>query len=84
MLLIGLTTSLFSIIKTKALECVFYPYNESVNKFSGSSDTINNPMAKLCVPGIFKRVNIQVYNFLMRLNETRSLLWHESCKCVCK
>ena len=84
MLLIGLTTSLFSIIKTKALECVFYPYNELVNKFSGSSDTINNPMAKLCVPGIVKRVNIQVYNFLMRLNETRSLLWHESCKCVCK
>ena len=41
-------------------------------------------MAKLCVPGIVKRVNMQVYNFLMRLNETRSVLWHESCKCVCK
>ena len=22
--------------------------------------------------------------FLMRLNETRNVLWHESCKCVCK
>ena len=22
--------------------------------------------------------------FLMRLNETRNALWHESCKCVCK
>ena len=41
-------------------------------------------MAKLCVPGIVKRVNMQVYNFLMRLNETRNVLWHESCKCVCK
>ena len=20
----------------------------------------------------------------MRLNETRNVLWHESCKCVCK
>ena len=39
---------------------------------------------KLCVPGIVKRVNMQVYNFLMRLNETRSVLWHKSCKCVCK
>ena len=55
-----------------------------VNKFSGSCDTINNAMAKLCVPGIIKRVNMQVYNFLMMLNETRSVSWHESCKCICK
>ena len=41
-------------------------------------------MAKLCVPNVIKGVNIQVYNFLMRLNETRNVLWHESCKCVCK
>ena len=41
-------------------------------------------MAKLCVPDIVKRVNMQVYSFLMRLNETRNVLWHESCKCVCK
>ena len=41
-------------------------------------------MTKLCVPNVIKRVNLQVYNFLMRLNETRNVLWHESCKCVCK
>ena len=34
------------------------------------------PMAKLCVPNVVKRVNMKVYNFLMRLNE--------SCKCVCR
>ena len=65
-------------------EALFYPYNVLVNKCSGSCDTIKNPMAKLCVPGIVKRVNMQVYNFLMNLNETRNVLWHESCKCVCK
>ena len=105
MRLIGLTISLFSIIKTKALECVsvvnqkcmlrpkildvnegvgealFYPY-VLVNKCSGSCNTLDNPMAKLCVPDIIKRVNMQVYNFLMRLNETRNVLWHESCKCL--
>ena len=108
MWLIGLTISLFNIIKTKALECVsvvnqkcmprpkildvnegvgealFYPYNVLVNKCSGSCNMFNNPMAKLCVPGIVKRVNMQVYNFLMRLNETRNVLWHESSKSVCK
>ena len=87
MWLIGLTMSLFNIIKTKALECVsvinqkcmprpkildvnegvgealFYPYNVQVNKCSGSCNTLDSRMAKLCVPGIVKRVNIQVYNF---------------------
>ena len=108
MWLINLTISLFSIIKTRAFECVsvinrkcmprpkifdvnegvgealFYPYNVLVNKCSGSCDTINNPIATLCVPDIIKRVNMYVYNFLVMLNKTRSVLWHESCKYVCK
>ena len=65
-------------------EALFYPYNVLVNKCSGSCDSLDNPMSKICVPKIIKGVNMQVYNFLMRLNETRNVLWHESCKCVCK
>ena len=41
-------------------------------------------MEKLCVPNIINGINMKVYNFLMRLNETRNVLWHESCKCVCR
>ena len=65
-------------------EALFYPYNVLVNKCSGSCDTIDGPMARLCVPNIIKNVNMKVYNFLMKLNETRNVLWHESCKCVCR
>ena len=65
-------------------EALFYPYNDLVNKCSESCDTIDDPMAKLCVPNVVKRVNMKVYNFLMRLNETRNVLWHKSCKCVCR
>ena len=65
-------------------EALFYPYNVLVNKCSGSCNTLDNPMAKLCIPNIIKRINMKVYNFLMRLNETRNVLWHKSCKCVCK
>ena len=107
MLLINLAISLFSIIKTKALECVsvvnqkcmprpkildvnegvgealFYPYNVLVNKCSGSCNTLDDPMVRICVPNIIKNVNIKVYNFSVRLNEIRNVLWHESCKCVC-
>ena len=87
MWLINLTISLFSIIKTRALEYVsvinrkcmsrpkildvnegvggalFYPYNVLVNKCSGSCDTLDNPMAKLCVPNIIKRINMKVIIF---------------------
>ena len=65
-------------------EALFYPYNVLVNKCSGSCDTLDNPMSKICVPKIIKNVNMKVYNFLTRLNETRNVLWHESCKCVCR
>ena len=65
-------------------EALFYPCNVLVNKCSGSCNTLDNPMAKLCVPNIVKRVNMKVYNFFMRLIETRNVLLHESCKCVCR
>ena len=65
-------------------EALFYPYNVLVNKCSGSCDTLDDPMSKICVPKIIKNVNMEVYNFLIRLNETRNVLWHESYKCVCK
>ena len=65
-------------------EALFYLYNVFVNNCSGSCDTLDNTMSKISVPKIIKNVHIKVYNFLMRLNETRNVLWHESCKCVCK
>ena len=65
-------------------EALFYPYNVLVNKCSGSCNTLDDPMAKMCVLNIIKRVNMKVYKFLMRLNETRNVLWHESCKCECR
>ena len=55
-------------------EALFYPYNVLVNKCSGSCDTLDNPMSKICVPKIIKNVNMKVYNFLMGLNETRNVL----------
>ena len=55
-------------------EALFYPYNVLVNKCSGSCDTLDNPMSKICVPKISKNVNMKVYNFLMGLNETRNVL----------
>ena len=97
MKIISISISLFSVIKTKALDCVsvinqkcrprpkildvnegvgealFYPYNVQVNKCRESCNTLDNPIAKLCLPNVIKGINMQVYNFLMRLNETRNV-----------
>ena len=55
-------------------EALFYPYNIHVNKCSGSCNTLDNPIEKLCVPNVIKGLNIKVYNFLTMLNETRNVL----------
>ena len=55
-----------------------------INKCSGSCNDINDLMAKLCVPDVTKNVNMKVYSLLMRANETKNVLWHESCKFVCR
>ena len=49
-------------------EALFCPYHVLVNKCSGSCNTLDDPMARLCVPNIIKNVNMKFYNFLMRLN----------------
>ena len=65
-------------------EPVFYPYSNKVNKCSGSCSNINDPYAKLCLPNIIKNINVKVFNFLSRINETRQIMWHETCKCICR
>ena len=69
------------IINTNANEPVFYPLSIKVNKCSGDCNTINNPMAKLCVADVVKDMNVKVFNMLARTNETRKVVWHETCIC---
>ena len=68
------------IINTNANEPIFYPYSIKVNKCSGSCNNINDPFAKLCVPDITKNINVTVFNLMARINETRQIVWHETCK----
>ena len=72
------------IIDLSKNEPIFYPLSIKVNKCSGNCNNINDPMEKLCVPNIVKDMNIKVFNMLARINETRKISWHETCKCVCR
>ena len=72
------------IIDLNKKEPVFYPLSVKVNKCSRDCNNINDPMAKLCIPDIVKDMNIKVFNLLARINETRKIVWHETCKCICR
>ena len=72
------------IVDVNANEPVFYPHSITVKKCSGSCDNINKPLAKLCAPDVVKSINVKVFNLMSRINETRQMVWHKTCKCVCR
>ena len=87
MWLIGLTMSLFNIIKTKALECVSVVNQKCMPRHKILD--VNEGVGE----ALFYPYNVQVnkcsgscntFDNPTMLNETRNVLWHESCKCVCK
>ena len=67
------------IIYVNSNEPMFYPYSIKVNKCRGSY-----PYAKLCIPDIIKNINVTVFNLMQRINETRHMIWHKTCKCICR
>ena len=73
-----------TIIDVNANGPVFYPYSININKCSGSCNNINDPYAKLYIPDIIKNINVKVFNLISKINETRQIVWHETCKCVCR
>ena len=64
-------------------EPAFFPFSIETSKWSGSNN-INYPYAKICVPDVVKNLNVKVFNLMPRINETRYIEWHETCKCQCK
>ena len=72
------------IIDVNNNETVFYPYSIKVNKYSGICNSINDPYAKLCVPDIVKNTNVKVFNLMQRIHEIRQIIWHKTCKCMCR
>ena len=72
------------IININSNEPLLYHYSIFVNKCSGSCNNINDPYAKLCVPDVVKNMNFKAFNLMSRINETRYVSWHETCKCKCR
>ena len=62
---------------------IFYPFSVTINRCSGNCNNINDPYTRICVPDTVKNLNVTVLNLMSRTNESRSIEWHETCKCIC-
>ena len=72
------------IINVNSNNPVFYPFSIKTSKCSGNCNNINDPYAKICVPDVVKDLNVKVFNRIFRTNETKTIKWHETCKCICR
>ena len=72
------------IININSNNPMFDPFSVKINRCSGNCNNIKDPYAKICVPDIVKNLNVKAFNLMSRTNETRSIKWHKSCKCICR
>ena len=72
------------IVNVNSKEPVYFPFSIRRSKYSGSCNNINDPCAKLCVPDVVKNLKANVFNLMLRTNETRHIEWHQTCKCKCR
>ena len=59
------------IVNVNSNEPVFYSFSIKTSKCSGICNSINDPYAQLCVPGVVKNINTKVFDLMSRTNETR-------------
>ena len=65
-------------------ESSIYSSSLKINKCSASCSNINDPYAKVCVLDFVKNMNVKVFSLVSRINETRYIKWHSTCKCKCR
>ena len=56
-------------------------YYPSINE---SCNNLNEVSGKICVPNKTKDINLNVFNLITRITESKTLTTHTSCKCKCQ
>ena len=72
------------IVNVNSNNPIFYPFSIKINKCRDNCNNINDPYARICISDTVKNLNVKVFNLMSLTNETRSIKWHETCKCICR
>ena len=62
----------------------YYPFTVKLDKCVGSCNTLNDLSNKVCVPNKTEYLNLNMFNMITGINESKTLTNHISYKCKCK
>ena len=61
-----------------------YPFTVKIDKCDESCNTLNDLSNKVCVPNKAEDLNLNMFNTITRINESKTLAKHISYECKCK
>ena len=61
-----------------------YSFIVNLDRCNGSCNTADDPINIICVSNKTEDVNLSVFNMITRINESKTLTKHISCKCIYK
>ena len=61
-----------------------YPFAVNLDRCVGSCNTTKDLSNKVCVPNKTEDLNLSMFNMITRINESKVLAKHISCKCKCR
>ena len=65
-------------------ELHYYSFVVNLDRRVGSCNTLNDLSNKVCVPNKREDLNLNTFNMITGINESKLLTKHLSCKCKCK
>ena len=60
------------------------PFVVNLDKCAGSCNTLDDLSSRVCVSNEIEDLKFRCFNMITRINESRILTKHISCKCECK
>ena len=73
-----------TLINLNPLELKYYPLMISLEKCSGSCNSVNDLYRGIYVFYIKRNINVKVFNMMTNKNEAKAMVKHISCDCKCK
>ena len=64
------------IVNVNSNNPIFYLFSIKTSKCSDNCNNINGPYSKICVPDVVKSLNVKVFNWRSRVNETKHIEWY--------
>ena len=63
------------------VELKYYPFMISLDKYSGSCNSIDDFSTKICIPSKTKDTKYKVFNVITNNTEAKAMIKHISCNC---